>query len=373
MKKIKVLNIISDTNIGGAGRCVLNFLDHYDRERFAVRVVVPKGSLLVPEIEKRNTKVIEVEGISDQSLDMGAVRKLMQIIRSQNPHVVHTHGAFSGRMAGRFCGKKVVYTRHSVFPVSKKISRGIGRFINKTANEFFADDIIAVAEAAKDNLTEGGIDGRRVKVILNGVEAVKPCTAEEIAANRARFGVKEGDFVIGIMARLEAVKGHKYLIEAAEMLLKEGRQVKVLIAGVGNMEAEIASLIKEKQLEDSVSLLGFVSDVPNLLSVLDVQANASYGTEATSLALLEGMSLGIPAVVSDYGGNPGVIFPGENGYLFRQQDSVDMANHLRLLMDDPVGRRKMQERCKEVFAEKFTADVYARNIEAVYSGLVRKV
>ena len=42
------------------------------------------------------------------------------------------------------------------------------------------------------------------------------------------------------------------------------------------------------------------------MSITDVQANASFGTEATSLALLEGMSLGIPAVVSDFGGNPGV-------------------------------------------------------------------
>ena len=49
---IKVLNIISDSNIGGAGKCVLNFLKYYDRKKFAVKVVVPRGSLLKPEIEK---------------------------------------------------------------------------------------------------------------------------------------------------------------------------------------------------------------------------------------------------------------------------------------------------------------------------------
>ena len=56
---IKVLNIISDSNIGGAGKCVLNFLKYYDRKKFAVKVVVPRGSLLKPEIEKLKTDVIE--------------------------------------------------------------------------------------------------------------------------------------------------------------------------------------------------------------------------------------------------------------------------------------------------------------------------
>ena len=52
---IKVLNIISDSNIGGAGRCVLNFLKYYDRKNYDVKVVVPRGSLLIPEIVKLNT------------------------------------------------------------------------------------------------------------------------------------------------------------------------------------------------------------------------------------------------------------------------------------------------------------------------------
>lgn len=65
-----------------------------------------------------------------------------------------------------------------------------------------------------------------------------------------------------------------------------------------------------------MSLLGFRSDVAALLSILDVQLNASYGTEATSMALLEGMSLGLPSIVSDYGGNPWLVKDGDNGLIF---------------------------------------------------------
>lgn len=372
MSVIKILNIISDSNIGGAGRCLLNFLKYYDRKNFAVKVVVPKDSLLKPEIEKLKTRVIEVDGIADKSFDWKAIQKLNKIIKKENPDIVHTHGTITGRICGRMCGKKVVYTRHSVFPVSPRIKKGIGRIVNKYANEFLADDIIAVAEAAKQNLTDGGISPHKIKVILNGVEQIERATPEQIAQTKQKYGIAENDFVIGILARLDAVKGHKYLIEAAELLQKEQRPVKILIAGTGDMEQKLKEMVKQKNLENTVIFVGFITDVKPFLSILDLQVNASYGTEATSLALLEGMSLGIPAVVSNYGGNPGVITHGENGYLFESKNSADFVNYLKKIMDEKEVYQSMQKKSKEIFLKKFTAKIYARNIEKVYQNLFDK-
>ena len=81
--------------------------------------------------------------------------------------------------------------------------------------------------------------------------------------------------------------------------------------------------------QEQIIFTGFISDVDKLMSITDVQANASFGTEATSLALLEGMSLGIPAVVSDFGGNPGVIKNGQNGYIVPKQNSKALADILK--------------------------------------------
>ena len=204
---IRVLNVSSDRNIGGAGRCILNFLASYDRSAFVVDVAVPKGSLLIPEIQRLDTRVLEVDGIGDKSLDFSAIRELKALIRETNPQVVHTHGAMSARIAGRQCGKAVVYTRHSVFPVSKKLSRPPGKWINGWVNEHYADEIIAVAEAAKENVVEGGVRPDRVQVILNGVEGQKRLSTEEIAAEKAKYGIAPDRFVVGILARMEAVKG----------------------------------------------------------------------------------------------------------------------------------------------------------------------
>ena len=369
---IKVLNIISDSNIGGAGRCVLNFLKYYDREKFQVKVVVPRGSLLIPEIKKLDTCIIEADGIAEKSFSKEAVKNLKKIIQRENPDIVHTHGNLSGRVAAKLCGKKIIYTRHSVFPVSPKISKGIGKLVNKAVNEFLSDDIMAVAQAAKDNLTEGGISDHKIKVILNGVEKVKECTPEENGEIREKYGIQQDDFVVGIMARMEPYKGHQYLVEAAEILKNKGKNIKVLMIGTGVSESDLKKLVEEKKLQDTVVFTGFISDIRRMLGVMDLQANASYGTEATSLALLEGMSLGIPAVVSNYGGNPGVITHGENGYIFNLKDSKDMAKFIEMMMEDKVQYEYMKKRSVEIFEDKFTAEIYARNIERVYRGVLNK-
>ena len=265
-----------------------------------------------------------------------------------------------------------MYTRHSVFPVSPRMKKGIGRMINKYANEFLADDIIAVADAAKQNLIDSGIAPEKIKVILNGVEQIESTSPEEIAETKKKYHIDENDFVIGILARLNVVKGHKYLIEAAEMLKKEKRNVKILIAGAGDMETELKQIVKQKCLDDTVIFTGFLSDIRSFLSILDLQVNASYGTEATSLALLEGMSLGIPAVVSNYGENPGVITHGENGYIFESQNSNDLLKYLKKAMDEKEVYQYMQKKSKEIFQQKFTAKMYARNIEKVYEDLFIK-
>ena len=100
--------------------------------------------------------------------------------------------------------------------------------------------------------------------------------------------------------------------------------------------------------------------------MLDVQLNASYGTEATSLSLLEGMSMGVTSIISDYGGNPWLVTDGDNGMLFPTRDSKKLAECIARVMDEPETLEKMSVRAKEVFHQRFTGEIFAQNIENVY-------
>ena len=369
---IRVLNVISDTNIGGAGRVILNYLRCTDREQFETHVAVPRGSLLKEPLLEAGAIVHEVEGMADRSYAREDVKALRELIAQVKPDLVHTHGALSGRIAARRSHVPVIYSRHSAFPVPAKLKYPPGRWVNKWLNEHYADHIIAVSPATKDNLLEGGISEKKITVVMNGVTPVARTSEADRAALRQELNIPADMTVFGILARIEDYKGHLYLVEAAKQLKEWGYEnFCVLVAGTGTFEAEVKQAVEQSGTADVVRLLGFRSDVAALLNILDVQLNASYGTEATSMALLEGMSLDLPSVVSDYGGNPFVIENGVSGLVFPSRNSQALAQAMAQMIDQPDHRKEMGRQGGAIFARDFTAQAFARNTEQVYLDVLK--
>jgi glycosyltransferase involved in cell wall biosynthesis len=367
---IKVINVISDTNIGGAGKILLSFLENYDRNKFDLEVFVPKNSLLIPEIKKLDVKYSEIDGIADRSMNNNAVKLFKEMFEKKKPDIVHTHATLSARIAAREYGKcKIVHTRHSVFdqPAYKKkfpIKQIIGSLNNR-----LSDVILAVSPAAKENIVETGTNPKKVRVIFNGVAPAKVLEKEERLKIRERYGIKQTDFVCAIIARLEYVKGHEYVIEAAKKLQDRGiKDIKFIIAGTGSIEKELHQKVKSMNL-NNVIFTGFIKEIWEIENIMDLQLNASYGTEATSLSLLEGMSLGVPAVVSFFGGNPYVIETGINGMVVKKKDADEIASAVLKLKGDKALYERLSEGALKAFAIRFTSEVMTRNIEMVYEEL----
>jgi glycosyltransferase involved in cell wall biosynthesis len=175
------------------------------------------------------------------------------------------------------------------------------------------------------------------------------------------------DFVCTIMARLEEVKGHDYIIEAAQILKSQGvTDLKILVAGTGGIEQRLKESAASRNVDDIVRFIGFVNDIPTLLSITDVQLNASYGTEATSMALLEGFSLSVPAVVSDFGGNPYVVINEDNGLIFPKKDSNALANAILKIKEDGNLYKKTSAGARAMFDMKFTAEKMTKNMQNIY-------
>jgi glycosyltransferase involved in cell wall biosynthesis len=266
----------------------------------------------------------------------------------------------------------VVYTRHSAFPVPSYLQKGLGHWMNGLVNSHYADRIIAVSPACQQNLLDSGVPAEKITVMMNGVDPVPRATAERCQALRQELQIPPKVFTAGILARLEPYKGHQTLLEAARLLKEEGRDFRILIGGSGPEEAHIRDSIRELDLTDRVLFLGFVNNVSEVLSLLDVQLNCSYGTEASSLALIEGMSLGLATVASDYGGNPWQVEDGETGLLFPARDSAALAQRLGRLMDDPDLLRRLQASARTSYETRYTGEIFAHNIESVYQQILEK-
>ena len=87
---LKVIEVSSDTNIGGAGRCLLVLLSEIDRTRFDVSVALPKNSLLKPKIAELGVRIIEVDIAPDKSLDFKAIKVFSNVFKREKPDIVHT-------------------------------------------------------------------------------------------------------------------------------------------------------------------------------------------------------------------------------------------------------------------------------------------
>lgn len=364
---IKVLNVLTDTNIGGAGRLLVNYLHNFDRNEFDVKVVLPKNSQLKPCVENEGWEVLEMNGGADKSFDKAAYGDICKIIRDWKPDIVHTHSSFSGKLAAFMCGVPCrFYTRHCAFPQSKKLTTFPGKQLNGFVNNTLATDIVAVAKAAAENLTDTGVSPKKITVIINGVEKMRKTTETENAELKKSLGIGENTFVCGISARLEEYKGHRYLLESAKIVAEKHPDTVFLIIGGGTEEENLRKRADELGISDKVIFTGFVNDVAPYYNIMHLNLNCSIGTETSSLALSEGMSLSVPAVATTYGGNPYMITDGVNGFLVPERDPQKMAEKICEIIASPSLLDKLSNGAYEMYEKKFTAAAMTRQLEELY-------
>ena len=119
-------------------------------------------------------------------------------------------------------------------------------------------------------------------------------------------------------------------------------------------------------LSPYVRFTGFADDVSPYYNIMDINVNCSVGTETSSLALSEGMSLGIPAVVSDYGGNPYMVRHGVNGLVYPTGRYDILAREIHRLASDERLYRQLSGGAYRRFLTELNAKQMTENTERLY-------
>ena len=354
---IKILHVISDQNIGGAGRLLLNLISEADRQKFDISVVLPRYSALTPRIRELGIKATEINRFD--------LRNIYREIKKQAPHIVHTHASGVARVAAKLCGGIItVNTKHCAEDTTSK-PRFFKRAAMRSFDRAFTDFTIATAQYVKDTLVLEGIPSRKTEVIINGSLPLKQLSDTEISQLKKRLGYTERDFLAGIVGRLERGKGQEIFIEAAKICEKAAPQIKFLIVGSGSMENELK---KQAQGLGNLQFLGFLHDVTEIMNILDANVNCSYISETSSLSLSEGMSVGAIPIVSDCGGNR--FMASDCGLVFPKRDAVKLSENLILLANDEKRTASQKALSTQKFSENFTAKVMTKKTEALYLKLL---
>ena len=362
---MKILYVISDRNIGGAGIQLLNILRHLDRREFAVTVAVPFQSRLRERLLAMRVRVRELENPCEE-LTLRAVRELMCVIREEQPDIVHTNAAVAARVAGKLTGRRVVFTRHCAYPAAASATP----FTAKIANRLLTDRAVATASAAARDLVAMGVPSGAITVILNGSDPVREVGADELRIWRERLSLGADDFCVGICARLEPCKGHDLFLRAAKQAIGRmpDRTFRFLIIGDGSRRAELERLASRLGLAGAVRFTGFQSDVAPLYRLMRLHVNASRGTETSCLAVSEAMSAGVPELVSDYGGNREMIGESAAGIVFPQGNAAALADAICKVAADKALEGTMRRAAKERYRRLFTAERMTDRLMEVYRG-----
>jgi glycosyltransferase involved in cell wall biosynthesis len=230
------------------------------------------------------------------------------------------------------------------------------------------DALVAVSDRLAKELPRAlRISPQKVLCIPNGVDTDLYRPTADTGALRRELGLPAPTVVIGSIGRLEPVKGYDGMLDAfAEFSRRPaGREAVLVVAGEGSTRSALDAQIQRLGLSGRVHLLGWRSDVNDLLSAFSVFTMSSM-SEGTSISLLEAMSMGLPPVVTDVGGNAAVLGPALSGGLVPFGNSKALADAWEATLASRDASEKASRAARERVVTAFGLQAVAAAYERLY-------
>ena len=171
---------------------------------------------------------------------------------------------------------------------------------------------------------------------------------------------------IGTIARMDPVKGHAVLLDAAQTLKPQVPGLKILCAGDGPQLKRLSWRLQPQGLDGVVRFLGRVPDRWTFISGCRIGVVASLGSEAVSRAALEWMASARPLIATKVGGLPDIVEDGVTGLLIAPDDAGALAAAVKTLLDDPARAEAMGRAARRRWEERFSLAPFFQRTNAVY-------
>lgn len=373
---MRILHVITGLNLGGA-EVMLHRLLRASAGGGDAREVVSLSDLgVVAERIAALELPVRALGMT-RAPNPAAVLRLARLVERFRPDVVQTwmyHADLLGGLAARLARRgKVVWGIHNSTLDARATHRTTRWVVAACArlSRTVPDRIVSVSRAARDLHVAAGYDAARFVVIPNGFDLEEhrpsPAWRREV---RAELGVPEDAVLVGLVARVDPQKDHPNFVRAAGLLARRRADVRFLLCGEGAAAGNpaLAAALAEAGVADRFHLLGRRSDVPRILSALDVASLSSAYGEAFPLAIGEAMACGVPAVVTDLGDCADLV--GETGLVVPPRDPAALAEAwATLVRAGPDGRRRLGLAARERIEARFSMRRIASEYDALHRAL----
>ena len=300
-------------------------------------------------------------------------KRIADLVKRENIHIINAHRGEAHLVAAlyKYVSKRdipVVRTRGDVRPPSSNL-------FNRYLNNKLTDQIIVTAETLKGSYLQNlKIRKDKLSKISGGIGENYFCPRPPDQKWKNRLGINEDDLVVGMVGRLSPVKGHRYFIQAAEIVARKTQKVKFIIAGEDAQikASELEGMVKKSNLEKNFGFVGKIGDVREIVSIFDVGVVASVGSETICRVALEYMAMGKPVVGTSVNAIPEVIGNGVNGLVVPPGDPEALGEAILRLLQNKEERMKFGISARASVEKEFSLAQFAKKTEDVYFDLLER-
>jgi glycosyltransferase involved in cell wall biosynthesis len=362
--KYKVLHVIPQFSVGGREKVVHFLINGLDGGIFEYSLVSLKDSVPPTGFFTSENLGLASLGKKNQGVDLSLILRLRKFISENKFHIVHVHNPGTliyGCIAAKLAGIKVIVnTEHGYsYSISKK-----KRIVEDVLRNHISVTI-AVSHELKNRLCAKKIvNPEKVIVIHNGVDVERfqnPIVPKELS----RQIKKGGEIIVGVVGRLDRIKGHEILFKAFSECLGHDQNIRLIVVGDGPMRIALEQLAVALNVNEKVLFLGNRFDIPEILSFINIFVLPSLN-EGLSITLLEAMAAGKAIVATNVGGNPEVIDDSVNGILVPSNSPSQLAEKILELVKNTERRSKLGSKALLKVAKYFSQDKFVREIQSVY-------
>ena len=380
----RILYLHAGAEMYGADKVLLELIKGLDRQEFEAHVILPNDGVLVEALRQVGAQVSVLDypilrrkyfnpkGIADYIRSYNFYAKQIALYARQHSiEMVHNNTAavLEGIYLKRKLKLPLIWHVHEIIVKPKAISDFINMLMGR-----YADKIVTVSQAVANHIKQSPfIKDSQVEVIYNGVDnaVYYPMDASSI---REKFDIAQDALVIGMIGRVNAIKGQNDFIEAVEPLLEKNEQAVAFLAGgvfpgeEWRLE-ELDKRIASSSVVSQIHRIDYYDKTSELYNMFDIFVLPSIKPDSLPTVVLEAMACSKPVVGYNNGGIAEMVVDDKSGCLVKPNRPQELSNAISLLLDSSEKREKFGRVGYQRQKELFSLESYIKNFSEFYDNL----
>jgi glycosyltransferase involved in cell wall biosynthesis len=360
---MNVLHIGTEKTWRGGENQIRLLIENSEKTDVVHHIAYPRHS---PGFLRLSQLCPSLELPSTGSADIRSVLCLLRYCREQKIDLIaaqSSHGHSLGLWLKHFNSNLPLVVHRRVDSPLKRNFISKQKYTSSKVQHF-----IPVSRCIQNILLSSGVNESKMTLVYDSVDSAIYKNLNRLTARQnllCKLNLPVDTHLIGNASALSPQKGHDVLINAVKILKDQNLNFHCLIAGVGVLQEYLQQLVKDLELQNHISFLGFVDNVPELLGALDVVAMPSNNEGLGSL-LLEATYASCGIAATRVGGIPEFISHGHTGFLSPKGDASELAKNLYLLMTNPALRFEMVQHAQKHLQRHFCLSTTIEKTLLVY-------